>query len=315
MKSGRVNHTLGIAPSRHEKLTQSCHGSLTVRRVGSGVAMAVSRARSRFFVLPLHMSMRCVRGRASVDKTTQRRRSGRLKRHISNAVHRQLLAEPTAPPADRAREDNWKRLQASAAGLSFLQPALRPLDRSGEVIPAQRASRASQGGFETDAVARCRDLLTHNPRVARHPSHQQLHPARLHRWQGAATAKRCRAIHAHPSNPSDLRRCPTNAPIPPSYAASAWIRPMVLLPALVNHSAPSGPAVMSEGKLIVGSEKLVTPPDVVILPIDPVNSFTNHSAPSDPAAMLVGPLMLGAVNVEMTPAGVILPMDVPPIPP
>jgi hypothetical protein len=65
------------------------------------------------------------------------------------------------------------------------------------------------------------------------------------------------------------------------------IRSMELEPivSLVNHSAPSGPAVISLSKPPV--LKKVTMPAVVIHPI-PVSGpllFTNHSAPSGPLVM------------------------------
>ena len=48
------------------------------------------------------------------------------------------------------------------------------------------------------------------------------------------------------------------------------IRPIELgEPSLVNHSAPSGPAVIMTGCLISGPVKVDTVPEVVILPIEP----------------------------------------------
>ena len=58
------------------------------------------------------------------------------------------------------------------------------------------------------------------------------------------------------------------------------IRPIVLLPKLVNHSAPSGPAVISAGNRISGPEWLVIYPVVVMRPIEA--TLVNHSAPSGP---------------------------------
>ena len=70
------------------------------------------------------------------------------------------------------------------------------------------------------------------------------------------------------------------------------IRPIELLvPLLVNHSAPSGPAVIPVGLTMpVPVEAMVTVPEVVIRPIEPVPYWppawlVNHSAPSGPAVI------------------------------
>jgi hypothetical protein len=66
------------------------------------------------------------------------------------------------------------------------------------------------------------------------------------------------------------------------------IRP--ILPPSVNHSAPSGPAVMPWGKLLaVGIINSVMTPAVVIRPILLPVFSVNHSAPSGPAVMPSGP--------------------------
>ena len=85
-----------------------------------------------------------------------------------------------------------------------------------------------------------------------------------------------------------------DAPVGPVLAFPVVvIRPMVLFPELVNHSALSGPLVMLNGSLILGPEKFMTSPSVVIRPIkllliNPL-LLMNHSAPSGPAVMLRGP--------------------------
>ncbi len=46
------------------------------------------------------------------------------------------------------------------------------------------------------------------------------------------------------------------------------IRPIVLFPALMNHSAPSGPAAMPAGNAMLGSGYTAVVPVVVIRPIE-----------------------------------------------
>ncbi len=46
------------------------------------------------------------------------------------------------------------------------------------------------------------------------------------------------------------------------------MRPIELLPALANQSAPSGPEVIPIGMSILGPMKFVTTPLVLILPIE-----------------------------------------------
>ena len=62
------------------------------------------------------------------------------------------------------------------------------------------------------------------------------------------------------------------------------IRPIELLRKLVNHSAPSGPAVIPSGPRMSGPVWLVTVPVVVIRPIELLR-LVNHSAPSGPAVI------------------------------
>ena len=65
------------------------------------------------------------------------------------------------------------------------------------------------------------------------------------------------------------------------------MRPIVVKdPPLVNHSAPSGPAVMSEGMpMAPAPENSVIAPAVVMRPILLLSASVNHSAPSGPAVM------------------------------
>ena len=71
------------------------------------------------------------------------------------------------------------------------------------------------------------------------------------------------------------------------------IRPIELLPKLVNHRAPSDPDVMPIGEML-GSEKLETFPAVVIRPIES-KALVNQSAPSGPAVMPHGFEIVGSV--------------------
>src|SRR5258706_11976530 len=72
---------------------------------------------------------------------------------------------------------------------------------------------------------------------------------------------------------------------------STLARPILLAFASVNHSAPSGPAVMPLGPLLaVGIGNSVMPPAVVIRPILPLKYSVNHKAPSGPVAMEAGEL-------------------------
>ena len=67
------------------------------------------------------------------------------------------------------------------------------------------------------------------------------------------------------------------------------IRPILLPLDSVNHSAPSGPAVMSARNASgVGSGYSVSWPSLVSRPIALPRSSLNHSAPSEPSTMSVG---------------------------
>jgi hypothetical protein len=67
------------------------------------------------------------------------------------------------------------------------------------------------------------------------------------------------------------------------------IRPIWLPLCSVNHSAPSGPAVMPKSPLLaVGIVNSVMVPVVVIRPILLLLKSENHNAPSGPAVM-IGP--------------------------
>jgi len=78
----------------------------------------------------------------------------------------------------------------------------------------------------------------------------------------------------------------------------------------VNQRAPSGPAVMSDGKLSgVGMANSVMVPAVVIRPILLAPNSVNQRAPSGPAVMPTGKLLaVGRANSVMTPAVVIRPI-------
>src|SRR5215472_2081866 len=91
------------------------------------------------------------------------------------------------------------------------------------------------------------------------------------------------------------------------------IRPIELLPSLVNHSAPSGPLVMASGSSIPGLVKMVTFPAVVIRPIAPplprYSSSVNHNAPSGPAVMFCGRCGPDTGKASTLPVAVIWPID------
>jgi hypothetical protein len=84
-------------------------------------------------------------------------------------------------------------------------------------------------------------------------------------------------------------------------------RPIESVARLVNHKAPSGPAVIPKGELIDGSERSVTTPDVVIRPME-LAELVNQMAPSGPAVIPKGALMPFPQNLLVTPAVVIRPM-------
>ena len=69
-------------------------------------------------------------------------------------------------------------------------------------------------------------------------------------------------------------------------APEVVIRPMP--PLVVNHIAPSRPAVMTPAPLFAASGKSVTPPDVVMRPMVLLMLLVNHRAPSGPAVMSRG---------------------------
>ena len=96
-------------------------------------------------------------------------------------------------------------------------------------------------------------------------------------------------------------------------APAVVIRPIELPKLVVNHSAPSGPAVMPTGPTIFGSVKVVMTPAVVIRPIEPPPKlFVNQSAPSEPVTIPPGPwiVLTKFVTVPALPA-VAVPADKP----
>ena len=75
-------------------------------------------------------------------------------------------------------------------------------------------------------------------------------------------------------------------------APAVVMRPILLPLNSVNHSAPSGPAVMPKGSLpAVGIGNSVITPAVVMRPILLALRSVNHSAPSGPAVMPAGKLL------------------------
>jgi len=90
------------------------------------------------------------------------------------------------------------------------------------------------------------------------------------------------------------------------------IRAIRLPPVSVNHSAPSGPAVIATGWASGESGYSVTVPAVVTRPMrSPANSV-NQSAPSAPVATPTGRLPGVTGNSARPPAVVIRPIRLPP---
>src|SRR5437899_5239044 len=101
--------------------------------------------------------------------------------------------------------------------------------------------------------------------------------------------------------------------ISPSPSASRHRRcstPILFPKYSVNHKLPSGPVVMSSGKLpLVGTGNSVITPAGVILPILSPPPSANHKLPSGPLVMSCGRLpLVGMGNSVFTPAVVILPI-------
>ena len=63
------------------------------------------------------------------------------------------------------------------------------------------------------------------------------------------------------------------------------IRPILLAGVSVNHIAPSGPFVITEGLFALGMGYSVNEPDVVIRPIFLPRLSVNQSAPSGPVVI------------------------------
>src|ERR1035438_10106471 len=90
------------------------------------------------------------------------------------------------------------------------------------------------------------------------------------------------------------------------------MRPMLLAPGIVNHRAPSGPAVIPNGPTSAGIGNSVITPVVVMRPMLLAVLSANQRAPSGPAAM--HPVSLDAVgigNSVTTPAVVMRPILLP----
>ena len=87
------------------------------------------------------------------------------------------------------------------------------------------------------------------------------------------------------------------------------IRPIELLPSLVNHKAPSAPTAMPSGVDIEELAKLLTTPAFVIRPMVLLPLFVNQRAPSGPLTMPMGELMWALdLYVVIEPAVVMRPM-------
>ena len=74
----------------------------------------------------------------------------------------------------------------------------------------------------------------------------------------------------------------------PDTSPSTEIRPMSPDVIAVNHSAPSGPAVMPNGPLSSANSNALNSPAVVIRPMRSSPVRVNHIAPSGPAVMIDG---------------------------
>jgi hypothetical protein len=90
------------------------------------------------------------------------------------------------------------------------------------------------------------------------------------------------------------------------------IRPIVLLPSFVNHSAPSTPFAIPSGLSMPRAAYVVTSPCVVMHPIVLLSKFVNHRAPSGPVVISNGPLrafgLLGSPKLLICPLGETRPM-------
>ena len=71
-----------------------------------------------------------------------------------------------------------------------------------------------------------------------------------------------------------------------THSPSTVMRPIPFAWLRVNHSAPSGPAVIADGKPpVVGSANSVISPPPSIRPMRSLFISVNHTAPSGPAVM------------------------------
>src|SRR5258708_24309761 len=72
----------------------------------------------------------------------------------------------------------------------------------------------------------------------------------------------------------------------------------------VNHSAPSGPDMMSWGLIPIKAAGNSAIPPTVVCPILLAADSVNHSVPSGPVVMPVGPLLAVGTGISViTPAG------------
>src|SRR5215469_5093217 len=138
------------------------------------------------------------------------------------------------------------------------------------------------------------------------------------------TTLRSWANQMAPSGPAVIASCRLFCPI---LTGRVWYRatfPVVVIrpirssfeqfASLVNHSAPSDPAVMPSEPHRPGSPKLVTFPAVVIRSMEWLLMSANQSAPSRPAVIPLGEMMLGSVNVVTLPLVVIRPIPAAAVP-
>src|SRR6266545_1542010 len=95
----------------------------------------------------------------------------------------------------------------------------------------------------------------------------------------------------------------------PGPARTTFSRPILLARRWVNQMLPSGPDVMSKGRLSGnGIGNSVMAPAVVIRPILLPGPSVNHRLPSGPAAIPVGALPAGRANSETAPVAVTRPI-------
>jgi hypothetical protein len=78
------------------------------------------------------------------------------------------------------------------------------------------------------------------------------------------------------------------------------IRPIRSSPVRVNHMAPSGPAVMIDGRDCSPTGYTVTSPPLLTRAIEPLCTSVTHIAPSGPAASAYGPPSSATLRAAVT---------------